>query len=124
VIDGLQAGCLGFDPHKGQDILLYSIASRLSLAPTSGYAALSVGLKQPGRKAGHSPLSSAKIKTGGGKPPLTHMSSFLWCAIKHKNNFALFLPYVCVWFVKFGCVVSKEDKIKCNWFWLLICKAF
>jgi hypothetical protein len=36
---------------------------------------ISLGIKQPGREADHSPLSSAEVKNGG-TIPLHHMSSW------------------------------------------------
>jgi hypothetical protein len=65
----------------GQEFFLVSTASRPALGLTqfpvqwmSG--ALSVGAKQPGCEADHSPPSSAEVKNGGAIPPFPHMS--LW----------------------------------------------
>jgi hypothetical protein len=63
------------------NIFLFFTASRLGLGPTQPPIqwvprALSLGVKQPGDEADHSPPYSAKVKKGGGIPPLLHMSSW------------------------------------------------
>jgi hypothetical protein len=55
---------------------------RLTLGPTHPpiqwvLGALSLGVKQQGREADHSPPSSAEVEKGGAIPPLPHMSSSL-----------------------------------------------
>jgi hypothetical protein len=49
--------------------------------------ALSPGVKRQGREVDRSPPSSARVKEGGGIPPLPHISSW-HCAelIKHRDN--------------------------------------
>jgi hypothetical protein len=42
------------------------------------------GLKQLGREADHSPLSSVYFKNGGSIPPHVFMAE---CLVKHRNNF-------------------------------------
>jgi hypothetical protein len=52
-----------------------------------------LGVKRPGREAGHLPPSTAEFKKGGAIPPLPHMS--LWDSaslIYHREKFTL--PYV------------------------------
>jgi hypothetical protein len=58
---------LGFDSWRGLGIFLFATASRTALGPTQTSiqgvsGALSLGLKQPGRDADHSPPSSAEVK--------------------------------------------------------------
>jgi hypothetical protein len=60
-------GALGFDSRRELRIFLFATVSRTALEPTQppnqwvpGY--LSLGVKRPGRKADHSPPSSAEVK--------------------------------------------------------------
>jgi hypothetical protein len=67
---GLRAGRPKFDSRQEQEIFLYSKESRLALEPTQPPiqwvpGALFWGEKRSGRKADHSPASSAEIKNGG-----------------------------------------------------------
>jgi hypothetical protein len=57
----------GFDTRQGQEIFLYSTASRRTLGPTHRGAtegSLSRGLKRLWREAGHSPQSNGKTENG------------------------------------------------------------
>jgi hypothetical protein len=79
-MDGLRAGRPGFNSWQGK-IFLFLTASRSALGPTQPPiqlvpGAISPGVKQPGRKADHSPPSSAEVNNGGDIPPLPHMSSW------------------------------------------------
>jgi hypothetical protein len=52
---------------RGLEIFLFTTASRTALGPTQPLiqlvpAALSLGIKRPGREADHSPPSSAEVK--------------------------------------------------------------
>jgi hypothetical protein len=77
--DGLRAGQPGFDCRQGQEIFLYSTASRLALGPTQPFlwvlAAVSPGVKRPGSEADLSLSSSVGVKNGGAMSPHPHMSS-------------------------------------------------
>jgi hypothetical protein len=58
---------LGFDSWCELAIFLFTTASRMALGPTQPPiqwvpGALSLGVKQPGHEADHSPPSSAKVK--------------------------------------------------------------
>jgi hypothetical protein len=58
---------LGFDSRQGLGIFLFTTVSRTALGPTQPSiqwvpAALSLGVKRPGREADHSPPSSAEVK--------------------------------------------------------------
>jgi hypothetical protein len=60
-------GVLGFDSRRGLGIFLFITASRTALGLTQPPihcvpGTLSLGVKRPGREAGHSPPSSAKVK--------------------------------------------------------------
>jgi hypothetical protein len=81
--DRLQDGRQGFDSRQGQEIFLYSTASRPALGPTQPPiqwvpGELSPGVKRLRREGDHSPPSSVQIKNGGAIPPLPHTSS--WCS--------------------------------------------
>jgi hypothetical protein len=60
-------GVLGFDSRRGLGIFLFTTAFRTVLGPTVPPiqwvpAALSLGVKRPGREADHSHPSSAEVK--------------------------------------------------------------
>jgi hypothetical protein len=78
--DGLRAGRPGFDSRQGQEIFLFSTASRSALRPTQPpmqwvLVAFFPAGKTPGAVADHSLPSSAKVKNGGAIPPFPHTSS-------------------------------------------------
>jgi len=56
-----------FDSRRGLGIFLFTTASRMALGPTQPpilwvLGAFSLGIKQPGCEADHSPPSSAEVK--------------------------------------------------------------
>jgi hypothetical protein len=58
---------LGFDSRRGLGIFLFTTASTTALGPNQPPTqwvpeALSLGVKQSGREADHSPLSSTEVK--------------------------------------------------------------
>jgi hypothetical protein len=60
-------GVPGFDSRQGLGVFLFTTASRMALGPTQPPiqwvpGALSLGVKQLGHEADHSPPSSAKVK--------------------------------------------------------------
>jgi hypothetical protein len=70
-VTGWTIGVLGFDSRWGMGIFLFTIASRTVLGPTQPHiqwvpGALSLGAKRPGRKADHSPPTSAEVKNAWG----------------------------------------------------------
>jgi hypothetical protein len=76
-------------PGKGQEIYVYSTASRPTPRPTQPpiqgvHGAFSLRVKRPGCEADHSRtrITSAEVKNGGAIPPLPHMFSL----IKHMDN--------------------------------------
>jgi hypothetical protein len=67
IVSRLRAGRLGFESRQGLGIFLFATASRTALGPTHPPvqwvpAALSLGVKRPGREADHSPPSSAEVE--------------------------------------------------------------
>jgi len=67
IMTRLWTGLLGFDSLQGYLIFLFAITSRLALGPTHPLihwvpGALTLGVKQPGHEADHSPPSSTKVK--------------------------------------------------------------
>jgi hypothetical protein len=69
--------------------------SRPTLGPSQSSiqslpAALSSGIKRPGREADHSPPSSAEVKNDGAIPPLPHMSSMAQCLVKQRDRFTFY----------------------------------
>jgi hypothetical protein len=86
-------GWMGFDSQEGQEIFLFSTASRPSLGPPSflykGYwelLPLGGGVQRLGYDADHSLPPSAKAKNGGAIHPLVQTA---WSSVvlKHKDNF-------------------------------------
>jgi hypothetical protein len=72
---GFKAKESGFDSWQGQEIFHFSTASRRALELTQPsiqwmLGALSLGIKQPGPEAYHSPPSNAEVKNGGATSPL------------------------------------------------------
>jgi hypothetical protein len=64
---GLEIGVLGFYSRWGLEIFLFTTASRTALEPTQPPIqwvprALSLGVKEKGREADHSPPSSTEVK--------------------------------------------------------------
>jgi len=51
--------------------------------------ALSMGVKQPGHEADHSPPSSAKIMNTWSYTSNPQYIFMAWCLVKHRNNFTL-----------------------------------
>jgi hypothetical protein len=75
----LQTGWPGLNSWKGQEIFLYSLASRLALGPTQPpiqwvFRTLSPGVRRPEGEDDHSSSLSAQVKNGGAMPPLPHIS--------------------------------------------------
>jgi hypothetical protein len=78
---GWMTAKLGFNSWQGQDIYLYSTASRPTLGPTQPpiqcvLGALSLGLKRPKREADRSHPSSDDANNSEAIPPLSKMSSW------------------------------------------------
>jgi hypothetical protein len=75
IMTRLRGGRPGFNSWQGQEIRLFSIASRPALGPTQtpiqwAPGVLSLGVKPPGREADHSSPSSAGVKNGEAICPL------------------------------------------------------
>jgi hypothetical protein len=79
--DWLRTGWPGFDSQQGQEISLFSTASRLALGLSQPRRQLVLrvlfsGLKRPVREADHALPSNAEVKNGGAVPLLHH--KFSW----------------------------------------------
>jgi hypothetical protein len=66
---GLKSRRIDFDSRQGQEIFLFSIASRPTMGPTEppirvqeGSGGYFPGVKRPGSEANHLPPSSVKVK--------------------------------------------------------------
>jgi hypothetical protein len=89
---GLDNGVRGFDSWQGLGIFLFTTTSRMTLGHTQSSiqwvpGALSLGVKQPGHEADHSPPSSAEVKEC---VELYIYSPYMpsWCgAVKHRDTF-------------------------------------
>jgi hypothetical protein len=75
-------------------MFLFTTVSRTALGPTqlpvqwiSG--ALSLGVKRLGRKADHSPPSSAEVKDEWSYNSTTHYAFMAWCSIKKSTGTTL-----------------------------------
>jgi hypothetical protein len=77
--DGLGTGRLGIDSLQEEEIFLYSLAARPTLAlnkpPMQNAPGAPPGIKLPGREANHWSPSSVEIKSEGAIPSLLHISS-------------------------------------------------
>jgi hypothetical protein len=97
---GLQAGwsgVLGFDSWWGLGIFLFTTVSRTALGPTQPPTqrvpgSLSLGVKQPGHEADHSPPYSAKVKYGWSYASTPQYAFMARCLVKHRDNLT-FLPF-------------------------------
>jgi hypothetical protein len=92
VIQSVQrrAGRPGFDSRQFK-IFLFSIASTPTLMPNQPHIqwvpwVISPGVKWQRREADHSPPSSAEVKKGGARHPLSHVF-MAQCLLKHRANF-------------------------------------
>jgi hypothetical protein len=48
---------------------------------------LSLGVKRPGREAGHSPPSSAEVKNAWSYTSTPQYVFMAWCLVKHRDSF-------------------------------------
>jgi hypothetical protein len=96
---GWTIGVLGFDSRWGLGIFLFTTVSRTALGPTQPPiqwvpGALSLGVKQPGREADHSPPSSAEVKECA-ELYLHSPNTPPWrgAQLKHRTTLPLPLPF-------------------------------
>jgi hypothetical protein len=59
-----------------------------------GTGAPSLGVKQPGREADHSPPSSAEVKNAWSYTSTPQYLFMGWCLVKHRDNFTFFYLYL------------------------------
>jgi hypothetical protein len=93
-------------------MFIFTTASRPALEPTQPPiqwepGALSLGVKQPRRRADHSPPSSAEIKNAWcytSTPPYAFMA---WCSVK-AQGLTIFIFYDI--FILYGCNVENKRK--------------
>jgi hypothetical protein len=88
---GWTIGVLGFDSRRGLGIFLFITSSRTALGLTQPPihwvpGALSLGVKQPGREAGHSPPSSAEVKEWVELYPTPQYAFMAWCSVKRSTS--------------------------------------
>jgi hypothetical protein len=86
---------LGFNSWQGLGIFLFTTVSRTALVPTKPpiqwvLGALSLGVKQPGHEADHSPPSSAKVKNAWSSTYTPQYVSMAWYLVKHRDNLLSF----------------------------------
>jgi hypothetical protein len=83
-------------PGGGLGIFLSNTASKTALGPTQPPiqwvpAALSLGLKRPGREADHSPPSSSEVKNTGSYTPLPQYVFMACCSVKAQGRLYFYL---------------------------------
>jgi len=105
--------------------------SRPALEPTQPPmqwvpAALSLGLKWPGREADHSPPSSAQVKNTWSYTSTTQYVFMAWCLVKNSDNFrqsavkppinsrVSYLHFILTTFIKCRDVILSADSGKEN----------
>jgi hypothetical protein len=84
----------------GLGIFFFTTASRTALEPTQPpiqwvQGVLSLGVKRPGREAGHSPPSSAEVKNEWSYTSTPQYVFMAWCLVKHRENLPFYLPSTC-----------------------------
>jgi hypothetical protein len=126
---GWTIGVLGFDSRRGLGIFLFTTASRTALGPTQPPiqwvpAALSLGVKRPGREADHSPPSSIEVKECVELYLHSQYVFMTWCLVKHRNNFTFTLKIETAWSVDHELTLYHREHIKCLNFKVVICKFF
>jgi hypothetical protein len=91
---GSKIGVLGFDFRRGLGIFLFITMSRPALGPTQPPIqwvlegrGLSLGAKLPGRKAEHTPPTSAEVKNAWSYTSTPQYVSVAWCLVKHRDKF-------------------------------------
>jgi hypothetical protein len=90
-------GVLGFDSQLELGIFLFTTVSRMALEPTQPPiqwvpGVLSLGVKQPGREADHSPPPSAGgQRMSGAIPPLPNTPPWRGTQLEHRDNFTFYI---------------------------------
>jgi hypothetical protein len=88
---GLWTGWSGIGVPGRMGVFLFTTLSRLALGPTQPViqwvpGALSLGVKQPGHEAGHSPPSSAKVKNAWRYISTPQYAFRAWCSVKSTET--------------------------------------
>jgi hypothetical protein len=113
--DWLRAGWSEFDSRRGLEIFLFDTMTRPALRPTQlpiqwVPGALFLGVKRPGREAGHSLPSSAEVKECV-EIYLHSPNVFMaWCVVKQRDAFT-FIPFT-VWMSEW---VTQSVTRTTNW---------
>jgi hypothetical protein len=94
---GWTIGVLGFDSRWGLGIFLFTTVSRRALGTTQPpiqwvQGVLSLGVKRPGREAGHSPPSSAEVKNTWSYTSTPNTSSWRGALLSTGTTLPLPLP--------------------------------
>jgi hypothetical protein len=89
---------LRFNSQHGLGIFLFTTMSRMVLGPTQAPikwapGALSLGEKQPGHEADHSPQSSAEVKNVWSYTSIPQCIFMVWYLVKHKDSFTFIIIY-------------------------------
>jgi hypothetical protein len=87
-----RSGVRIFESRQGLGIFLFSTASRPALGPNQPPfqwvpGALSPMIKRPGRKANHTPPSSAEVKNAWRYTSIRQYIFIAWYLVKHRDNF-------------------------------------
>jgi hypothetical protein len=77
-------------------VIFFTTASRPALGPTQPLiqwvpGVLSLGVKQPGHEADHSPPSSAEVKMFGAIPSFPQYTFMAWCSVKAQGQLYFYL---------------------------------
>jgi hypothetical protein len=81
--------------HNYLGIFFFTTVSRMALGSTQPPiqwipGALSLGVKQLGHEADHSPPSSAKVNNSWSYTSTPQYIFVAWCLVKHRDNFTLY----------------------------------
>jgi hypothetical protein len=103
---------LGFDSRRELGIFLFTTVSRTALGSTQPpiqwvAGTLSLGVKRPGREAGHSPPPSAEVKNAWSYISTPQYVFMAWCLVKYRDNLTYSIHILLV------CRQVSDDATKC-----------
>jgi hypothetical protein len=106
-------GVQGFDYWQGLGTFLFTTASRTVMGPTQPPirwvpGALSLGVKQPGHEADHSPPSSVEVKEVELYFHSPNTPSWRGAQLKHRDNFTL--PFTFQWNHNLNPLPNKNNR--------------